>query len=74
LEIKGKLKINCLYRCLTAGKVDKAKYCIALAPVNSYFGDADHGLIFCGQNAYRIDKITTVKELIQELVSELKEA
>ena len=74
LEIKGKLKINCPYRCLTACKVKTARYCIALALVNSYFGDVDHGLIFCGQNAYRVDKITTVKELIQELLCELKEA
>ena len=74
LEIKGKLKISCPYRCLTVCKLDTAKYCIALALLNSYFGDIDNGLIFCGQNAYRVDKITTVKELIQELLSELEEA
>ncbi len=74
LEVKGKLKINCPYRCLTACKVKTARYCIAQALVNSYFGDVDHGLIFCGQNAYRVNKITTVKELIQELLLELKEA
>ena len=74
LEIKGKLKINCPYRCLTACKVSTARYCIALALLNSYFGDVDHGLILCGQNAYRVDKIITVKELIQELLCELKEA
>ena len=74
LEIKGKLKINCPYRCLTACEVKTARYCIALALLNSYFGDVDHGLIFCGQNAYRVDKIITVKELIQELLYELKEA
>ena len=74
LEVKGTMKINCPYRCLTACKVKTARYCIALALVNSYFGDVDHGLIFCGQNAYRVDKITTVKELIHELLSELNEA
>ena len=74
LEIKGKLKINCPYRCLTACKVKTARYCIALALLNSYFGDVDHGIIFCGQNACRVDKIITVNELIQELLRELKEA
>jgi len=73
LEVKGKLKISCPYRCLTACKVKTARYCIALALLNSYFGDVDHGLIFCGQNAYRVDKIVTVKELIQELLCELRE-
>lgn len=74
LEIKGKLKIKCPYRCLTACKVSDARYCIALALLNSYFGDVDHGLIFCGQSAYRIDRIVTVKELISDLLAELKAA
>ena len=74
LEVKGKLKITCPYRCLTVCKIESAKYCIALALLNSYFGDVDNGLIFCGQNAYRVDKIITVKELIDELLSGLKEA
>ncbi len=72
LEAKGRLKIKCFFRCLTACHVDKAKYCIALALINAYAGDVDHGLIFCGQNAYRIHKIVTVKKLIQELLAELK--
>lgn len=74
LEIKGKLKIKCPYRCLSVCKVDKARYCIALALVNSYFGDIDNGLLFCGQNAYRLNKIVTVKELISELLAELEAA
>ena len=74
LEVKGKLKINCPYRCLTACKVSDARYCIAQALINAYFGDVDHGLIFCGQNAYRIDKIVTVKELISDLLAELEAA
>ena len=74
LEHEGKLKISCPYRCLTACKIQTARYCIAAALVNACMGDLDNGLIFCGKNAYRIDKIITVKELIQELLSQLKEA
>jgi nitronate monooxygenase len=74
LEEVGKLKINCPYQCLTACKVAEARYCIALALLNAYMGDVDHGLIFCGQNAHRIDKIVTVKELIAELLDELRMA
>jgi nitronate monooxygenase len=73
LEAKGKLEISCPYRCLTACKVKTARYCIALALVNSYFGDLAQGLIFCGQNAHRSNKIVPVKELIGELLSELKD-
>jgi NAD(P)H-dependent flavin oxidoreductase YrpB (nitropropane dioxygenase family) len=74
LERKGKLKISCPYRCLSACKVSEAKYCIALALLNSYFGDVENGLIFCGQNAYRCHEIVTVKELIKDLVDELEAA
>ncbi|MEE8378440.1 MAG: nitronate monooxygenase family protein, partial [Candidatus Aminicenantaceae bacterium] len=64
IEIKGKIKVTCPYRCLTLCKVSEAKYCIALALLNSYYGDVDRGLIFCGQNAYRINEIVKVKDLI----------
>lgn len=74
LETVDKLKINCVYHCLTVCKVAEAKYCIAQALLNAYRGDIDHGLVFCGQNVHRIDKIVTVKELMAELVSELRMA
>lgn len=69
LDVKGKLKVECPYRCLLTCKVNEARYCIAKALVNSYLGDVDNGLIFCGQNAYRIKKIVTVKELLAELIA-----
>ena len=72
LENGVEQKINCPYKCLTACKVKTAKYCIAQALLNSYFGDLDHGLIFCGQNAHRIDKIVSVNALIKELISEVE--
>ncbi|MCJ7680434.1 MAG: nitronate monooxygenase family protein [Candidatus Aminicenantes bacterium] len=74
LEKVDKIRFKCPYRCLTACKVATAKYCIADALVNAYFGDMDNGLIFCGQNAYRINEITTVKKLIAELMDGVREA
>ena len=43
--------------------------------LNSFFqiglkGNIDEGLIFCGSNVEKINKITTVKELLQELNNE----
>lgn len=72
VESKGKLKIECSYRCLSACKVSEARYCIAKALINSFLGDVDDGLIFCGQTAYRIHKIVTVKELIADLLAEIE--
>ncbi|NQU87426.1 MAG: nitronate monooxygenase [Mariniphaga sp.] len=74
LEIQGKFKISCPYRCLTACKIETARYCIAKALLNSCFGKVDEGLIFCGQNAYRINKIVKVEELFNELIEGYNEA
>jgi len=72
LEKREKQKVKCPYRCLTVCNTDTAKYCIADVLVKSYFGDVENGLIFAGHNAYRVDRITTVKELIDELMTELE--
>lgn len=72
LETKEKDEIKCPYRCLSTCNVLEAKYCIAQALVNACYGNIDRGLIFCGQNAYRVHKIITVKELISELLAEIE--
>jgi nitronate monooxygenase len=72
VENKENPDVRCPYRCLTTCDARNARYCIAQALVNAYMGDVDHGLIFCGQNAYRVDKIVTVKDLMEELRSELE--
>jgi nitronate monooxygenase len=72
LEKGGKEKINCFYRCLSTCNVAEARYCIAQALVSAYQGDMENGLVFCGHNAYRVNKIVTVKELIAELKAEIE--
>lgn len=58
------------YNCLKKCDPSKTPYCISEALINSVSGNIDEGLIFVGSNAYRIDKIVKVKELIKELVME----
>ena len=65
-------RLKCPYRCLTTCNIAEARYCIALALVNAYQGDMDRGLVFCGQNAYRVNEIVSVKELIAELRAEIE--
>jgi nitronate monooxygenase len=65
-------KIRCPYRCLSTCDVATARYCIALALINAYEGDMNRGLVFCGQNAFRVNKIVSVKELIAELKAEIE--
>jgi len=45
-------------------------YCILDVLEKARKGDVENGLVFAGSNFWRINKIVTVKELLQELVSE----
>lgn len=65
-----KAPFRCEYRCLTPCEPDKSPYCIAQALINAYRGRMDAGFATCGANAYRVDRIMPVKELISELVEE----
>lgn len=69
----GKVGVKCPYKCLATCKMENSRYCIALALLKSCAGDVDQGLIFCGHNVYRVDKIVTVRELIAELLAEMED-
>ncbi len=52
------------------GMVCDKSYCILEALENAQKGDIENGLVFAGSNVWRVNKIVSVKELIQELVEE----
>ncbi|WP_330360294.1 NAD(P)H-dependent flavin oxidoreductase [Alkaliphilus oremlandii] len=58
------------YNCLQPCNPKETPYCISTALIKAVKGQMDEGLIFAGSNAYKVEKITTVKELIQELIAE----
>ncbi|MCR6514224.1 MAG: NAD(P)H-dependent flavin oxidoreductase [Clostridium chrysemydis] len=70
----GNIKVQKCYNCLTPCNPADTPYCITQALINSVKGDLDNGLIFCGENAYKIKEIVSVKDLMLELESELKKA
>ena len=70
VENGKKIPIKCPYHCLITCKVEDSPYCIALALTNATKGNFDHGFVFCGSNASRIDRIMSVKELMDSLVAE----
>jgi NAD(P)H-dependent flavin oxidoreductase YrpB (nitropropane dioxygenase family) len=47
-------------------------YCISRALIEAVRGNWEDGLFFCGSNVERIKKITTVRELIDEIMGEWK--
>lgn len=57
--------------CLTGCKKgDLTPYCISRALIEAVKGNWEDGLFFCGENAWRIDKIVTVKELMETIERE----
>lgn len=70
VEQGRKTPFKCPFHCLKTCEAEKSPYCIAIALGNARKGKLKHGFAFAGQNAYRIDKIISVKELITLLQSE----
>ncbi|SHI75421.1 NAD(P)H-dependent flavin oxidoreductase YrpB, nitropropane dioxygenase family [Clostridium intestinale DSM 6191] len=73
VELEGSKVTRC-YACLTPCNPATTPYCITEALINSVKGDVDNGLVFCGENAYRLDKIVKVQELMDSLEAEILEA
>lgn len=65
-----KKPFKCPYHCIKTCDPEKSPYCIALALASARKGKLKHGFAFAGQNAYRVNKIISVKELIESLKSE----
>ncbi len=62
-----KAKIDHCYQCLEHCDPKNIPYCITKALSNAAEGDLDHGLLFCGSNAYRANRIETVNQVIEDL-------
>lgn len=67
----NKIKVTKCYNCLTPCNPADTPYCISKALINAVNGNVDQGLIFCGDNAYRVDKMSTVKEIMTELENDI---
>ena len=67
-----KPKITKCLQCIKTCKPAETPYCITNALINAVKGNLENALIFCGSNAYRIDKIVSVHELMQELILDTK--
>ncbi|NIA08564.1 MAG: nitronate monooxygenase [Nitrospiraceae bacterium] len=65
---------KCTYKCLKSCRYPDTPYCISMALINAQKGNLDSGFVFCGANVWRIDKIVSVQELMDELVEGYREA
>ena len=59
------------FQCLEHCNPRETPYCITDALIRAAVGDVDNGLLFCGSNAYRAERIETVAEVMRDLMGEL---
>lgn len=59
------------HQCVSTCVFSETPYCITDALVNAVKGKIDDGLIFCGADAYKLNKITTVKEVVRKYFPEI---
>lgn len=65
-----KKPFKCPFKCLKTCDYKNAPYCIAIALINAQKGKFDNGFAFCGHNAFKVNKIISVRELIDNLQNE----
>ena len=68
---QGPLKVEWCFQCLEHCDIRTIPYCITMALVYAAEGDTDHGLLFCGSNAYRCRQIETVEDVMRDLCGEM---
>ncbi|WP_457678251.1 NAD(P)H-dependent flavin oxidoreductase [Thermovibrio sp.] len=73
LEREGKIPHKCPFNCLKTCSGEDSIYCIAEVLLRSAAGDVERGLVFSGSNVGKVNRMYSVKELIEELVRECEE-
>lgn len=63
---EGPIRVKSCKQCLSHCNPATVPYCITQALINAARGDIDNGLLFCGDNVYRINKMVHVKNIMNE--------
>lgn len=63
---KGRILHGKCHLCISTCKPDETPYCITDALVNAVTGNVQEGLLFCGANAYRAQKLERVEDIMRE--------
>lgn len=66
----GDVPAACPFHCIQSCNRQNAPYCITRALANAQKGRFTHGFAFAGQNAWRVDRIMSVRELVDELAAQ----
>ncbi|MDK9699172.1 MAG: nitronate monooxygenase family protein [bacterium] len=69
-----KMPLQCAYHCIITCDYKNSQYCIAHALTSAQKGNFKSGFPFAGSNVYRVNKIVSVKELIDSLIEEYRDS
>jgi len=71
LDMDLRCPLNCLKKCTY--KDCKERFCIITALDRAQRGDVETGLVFCGTNAWKSEKIETVADIFEELFPQVEQ-
>ncbi len=63
-----RIPVKRCYQCLAKCNPSQVPYCITKALIDAVGGDTDNGLVFCGANVGKINRIQSVSEVMDELL------
>lgn len=63
-----RIPVKSCYQCLSKCNPAQVPYCITKALIAAVRGDTENGLVFCGANVGKINKIQSVSEVMEELL------
>lgn len=64
---QSRLAPDVCFGCLKTCDPKTTQYCITMALIRACRGDVNNALVFCGANAWKVDRIQSVKDLMTEL-------
>lgn len=64
--MKGRIPHKGCHSCIVSCRPDQTPYCITEALINAVEGNVEQGLVFCGANAYRAEKLEHVADIMKE--------
>jgi NAD(P)H-dependent flavin oxidoreductase YrpB (nitropropane dioxygenase family) len=74
VEAGIKKPFKCLSNCLKSCNPGKSPYCIADALINAQQGNLVNGFAFAGDNVYRVNRMSHVRDIINGIMDEIKKA
>ena len=69
-----KKPFRCLSNCLKPCNPLQSPYCIADALINAQRGNLQQGFAFAGDNVYRVNKMSSVKDIMNEIAEQIIKA